>query len=68
MKPYIAFFEDGSIIETHAGRAYFKRQIIIARSFPLLNGKRPRVWFRPCDEWKRASDEELKRWKEISRM
>lgn len=63
----VAFCEDGSIIYTTAGKAAFRRQVITMRSCPLLNGSRPRVWFRDCPEWRAASDGEMERFRKISR-
>lgn len=53
-----AYFEDGTIIESTCGKAYFKRTVARHRDYcRLMNGKRPRVWFRYCDEWQTAFDE-----------
>ena len=58
-----AYFEDGSIIESTCGKAHFKRAVARHRDYcRLMNGKRPRVWFRYCDEWQTAFDKE---WKEF---
>ena len=60
------YFEDGTIIETYGGKAHFKRAVARHRDYcRLTNGKRPRVWFRPCDEWKAACDKELTAWRQI---
>lgn len=58
-----AYFEDSSIIESTCGKAHFKRVVARHRDYcRLTNDKRPRVWFRPCDEWKAACDKE---WQEF---
>ena len=58
-----AYFEDGSIIESTCGKAHFKRAVARHRDYcRLMNGKRPRVWFRYCDEWQTAFDKE---WQEF---
>ena len=58
-----AYFEDSSIIESTCGKAHFKQVVATHRDcWRLESGKRPRVWFRPCDEWKAACDKE---WQEF---
>ena len=59
-----AYFEDSSIIiESTCGKARFKRLVARHRDYcRLTNGKRPRVWFKPCDEWQAAC---YKEWQEF---
>lgn len=57
-----AYFEDGTIIESYCGKAHFKQVVAAHRDYwRLESGKRPRVWFKPCDEWEAASDRELQK-------
>lgn len=59
-----AYFEDGAIIESTCGKAQFKGIVRTHRRMcKLADGRTPRVWFKPCDEWKRASDKELAAWR-----
>lgn len=58
-----AYFEDGAIIESTCGKAHFKWVVARHRNYcRTISGKRPRVWFKPCDEWKAACDKE---WREF---
>lgn len=59
-----AYFEDGAIIEATMGKRRFKRIVQRhQRTCKLIDGRRPRVWFKPSDEWKQASDKELAAWR-----
>ena len=58
-----AYFEDSGIIESTCGKAHFKQVVDRHRDYcRLTNSKRPRVWFRRCNEWQAACDKE---WQEF---
>ena len=59
MSKRTAYFSNGEIIEQIGGKSAFKRNVKIRMKYadePL------KVWFRPCDAWRDATQKSLDAW------
>ena len=60
MSKRTAYFASGEIIECECGKAAFRRHVTIHQKYSLEDDKR--VWYRPCEEWKKATQKSMDEW------
>lgn len=68
MAKHIVYLSTGEILEYTGGRSKFRRLLEQhIQLSQLLEPKPIRCWFRPCDAWRKASNDYMENWKKQHR-
>lgn len=68
MSKHTVYISTGEIIEYTGGRASFRRKLsTFLEGSRWMSTEPVRYWFRPTEEWTKASNKHIERWKKTHR-